>query len=236
MNYDPTTIDEQGRCICQICQRSFKWITPSHLSKHNTTVEQYKEQFPNAALASSEARARMKYTKSSLFKPEQDEPLFLKDEEPDEQKDDSEDSISLEELDSQPCFTQIEELNIPEIRVSMDEEEEEKEEDPHIPRGKRDILRYLKMIFPNLQNNFFIDKCDKQGRLLYQIVTDMADPVEKIDFEFPNAFWHNPGWPDSLSTREFKLKEDGWRIWTFNSVSPSFEEIQKHIEEFRFED
>lgn len=44
-------VEENGSVVCQICGDEFKSITNTHLeSKHNCTVKEYKERFPNAKI------------------------------------------------------------------------------------------------------------------------------------------------------------------------------------------
>lgn len=212
---DDKSVDEQGRCVCQLCNKPFHQITPTHLLKsHQMTTEAYRQQFPEATLTSTTFRAKQRYSHTEVFK---SRPLV----------EEIEDQVSLEELDDEPCFTHVEELEIAGEFEKVGEPIT-KQVNLHIPRGKAEILSYLRMLFPNIQDNYIIDKINSTGHLVYQIVTDIADPVRKLDFEFPNAFWHNPGWPDPA--RDFKLLNDGWKILSFDSVAPALEDIQKKID------
>ena len=38
--------NEDGKVICQLCGAAYQRITPTHLEKHNTTVDEYRIQFP----------------------------------------------------------------------------------------------------------------------------------------------------------------------------------------------
>jgi len=42
--------------ICQICNKKFKAITPAHLRTHNTTMKEYRQEFPNAEIFSEVIR------------------------------------------------------------------------------------------------------------------------------------------------------------------------------------
>lgn len=37
--------DEDGKVICQVCKKSFHFITPRHLNLHNMTSNEYKEKY-----------------------------------------------------------------------------------------------------------------------------------------------------------------------------------------------
>lgn len=47
-----------SKVACEICQKSYSVITPSHLVKHEMTVSEYMEQFPDSRLISEEAAMR----------------------------------------------------------------------------------------------------------------------------------------------------------------------------------
>jgi len=47
MSY-PYTLMRKGKVVCQICGKELLIISPTHLKKHNLTVEQYQKRFPNA--------------------------------------------------------------------------------------------------------------------------------------------------------------------------------------------
>jgi very-short-patch-repair endonuclease len=66
------------------------------------------------------------------------------------------------------------------------------------------------------------------GRLFFEFISDIADPVLKVNVEFPQAFWHNRGaYEDPL--RDIKLEEYGWKVIRINSKSPSLKDIEEAI-------
>lgn len=55
-----------SQCTCEICGKTFKSITNTHLKQHGITVTDYKIKFPNAILTSSEISAKLSENAKSL--------------------------------------------------------------------------------------------------------------------------------------------------------------------------
>ena len=102
-------------------------------------------------------------------------------------------------------------------------------DDPSIPIEKLTIFKELKKFYPTLEINFAIEKFHPDGRMEYQYITDIGDPISKTDFEFPNVIWHNTSKRTDLQ-RDLKLIKDGWRIITIESTSPNIEEVKKNLD------
>jgi very-short-patch-repair endonuclease len=204
MSEEPKYLDEKGLVICQLCGKSMMTISPPHLYyKHNKmTVADYKKQFPNAPTFNDEFSARSKYGKEKLFKMKEKE------------------KIDTDLVFDDEAPPKIEELMIKEFSIDMPTM------DP-IQRIKIRILDHLKVMFPNIKQNYLIQKFDGQGKLMYEYISDFADPVSKINVEFPKTFWHNKGSFDNL--RNYKLEQDGWIIYEIMTLSASNEEIDKII-------
>ena len=60
-------------------------------------------------------------------------------------------------------------------------------------------------------------------------MSDLADPVRKIDFEFPDAFWHNPGFYYHNAVRIDRLTEAGWKVIKISGVDPDKDDLLKAI-------
>lgn len=206
--------DENDKVVCQICGKAFLVISPKHLSRiHGVKLAQYRIRYPDAPLSSEEFRSRGKFGKLHLFEKEskrKGEPVI-------------EDVITDEEpLVEEPEELGLEELEeVPEVIIKLPE----KKQDP-MSRTKSDILRFLKDTFYNIEPDYVIEILAPDGRLEYEFITDFADPILKIDFEFPRTFWHNEDRYKDLSRKE-KLHNGGWKVIEIHSISPSIDDLIK---------
>lgn len=196
-------LDEDGKVVCQICGKPFLVISPKHLMKiHSVTLSQYKIRYPDAPLSSEEFRSRGRFGKLGLFKKEtQEEGPIIED--------------IIEDVEKEEP---VEEPKKFEVVVDLP-----KKQDP-ISRTRRNILKFLRDIFYNTEQNYVIRKFHPDGRLEYEFITDFADPILKIDFEFPNAFWHNRDRYQDLSRKD-KLRSHGWKVIEISSPAPTIEDI-----------
>lgn len=97
-------------------------------------------------------------------------------------------------------------------------------------KNKIPILQYLHETYPHLENNYYIEKRHfHSDLLLYRFITDAADPVQKIIFDFPDAYWHNVDFPPAPHKHK-KLEEDGWKIYTFKGKYPTDKEVRISID------
>lgn len=198
---------------CEICGKEFQRITPMHLRTHGITIKEYKMKFPDSPLVSYTATGRKVAT---LF--EEQENKSIKTETIND--DDNEDTI-IDELDFD---------NIPDHDVVETYKDTDVGQVDFCSLQKDGVLEILKKFFSNVKKDFLIREKNFNGAILYECITDFADPVLKIDIEFPNAFWHNQE-PWQNSVREQKLKSFGWTIINIMSNAPTFEEINKIISE-----
>lgn len=208
----PLTDPTSGKVICQICGKPFLVISPTHLKKHNIdSYDTYTSRFPGAPLSTDEFKKRGSVGRKVKGHRE----LFADEMNP---------IIKVDELTIDDIEPEIEEIDIEKIF------EKDVPKDP-IQSVKRKILDTLKMYYANVQENYLIylrnpinDNIEKE------YITDFADPILKIDFEFPDTFWHNKEWcPDNM--RDFNLKQAGWKIIKIGSISPNNELIRNAIEE-----
>jgi len=219
--------DENKKVVCQICGKAFLVISPKHLSRiHGVTLAQYRTRYPDAPLSSEEFRSRGKFGKLHLFKKE--------DERKRKGKPATEDIIT----DGEPLVEELKELELEESKKLESEELEEipeviiklpeDKQDP-ISRAKNKILKFLKEIFSNVESNYIIRIFAPDGRLECEFISDFADPILKIDFEFPRAFWHNEDRYFDLA-RNVKLRNNGWKVIEVNSNNPSIGDLIKATE------
>lgn len=95
---------------------------------------------------------------------------------------------------------------------------------------KVQILTFLDGAFPKhiIENNFSIEKKSPCGNIMeYVILTDIAIPTLKLDFEFPNTYWHNQG--DHLYNRFQLLIADDWKIITISSKNPTIADVIEEL-------
>lgn len=202
------------KVICQICGKQYQVISPKHLQKHNLKYSEYKLRFPDAPLASSEFGTTSKYGKyKDVFSNDDDEVIIEEIEEIEKEfsgmKDpeiNSEDEIDIDKLTK----------TIREFKDPMQER-------------KMLVLDHLKSFFSNVQQNYVIQLTDGGGKLHHEFITDFADPILKINIEFPDVFWHNSGVIDL--NRDNKLKTYGWKIIKIYGNNPTHSTIAKTISE-----
>ena len=91
------------------------------------------------------------------------------------------------------------------------------------------VLDELKRFLPDIQKSYAIRSLYPVTNIvIFEFMTDFADPLRKIDIEFPNTFWHHRDVADTA--RKSKLKELGWRIVELQTDSPTRQEIEKAFE------
>lgn len=236
-------LEPKEKIKCLVCGEMFPIITPSHLmKKHQMSLKDYKEKFPEAPISSAQYKAKQKFLKGSLFtKEEKGEPII--------------DEIDLGNLTlktESKIDTEIEDIK------SRDEVPEEKElfkeliskqgrreevivkelgirklpriqPQPQVTPDKKRILEFLQKIFPatSVINNFMIEKFHRDGTLEYQFVTDIAITSKNIDLEFTKCFWHNS--QDTNPNRKHKLERDGWTIIEIREPSPPIDVIKSYL-------
>ena len=96
---------------------------------------------------------------------------------------------------------------------------------------KLQILEYLDVAFPKniVENNFLAEKKSMCGSIMeYVLLTDIAIPSLKIDFEFPNTYWHNL--TDHLYNRSIVLVDDSWKIVNIMTANPTVLDVIEALE------
>lgn len=194
--------EETGKVNCQICGKPFLVISPRHLSGHNIKYSEYKLRFPDAPLSCEEFGVVSKYGK--------EKDMFSEDEE-----------VVIEEtfLDE----PEVEEIVIDNVLVNVNSKADE------IDRIKGRVFDHLRTFFSNIKSNYMIREKLIDGTLELEFITDFADPVLKVDVEFPDTFWHNiPQYDDP--SRDRKLEAKGWKIITIKGNNPKYEDIKNAVE------
>lgn len=204
MNY----YTEEGLAICQICNKGFHFITANHLNLHGITVQDYHERYPGAPLFRKGFYDKPRHTKKKKFKPV--EPVI-------------EELSNFEVDDNFENDGIITELSKCKLKTSSGPKRTDPMDD------KLDIIGYLKMKFTEIKNNYVITKMLSGGSLEYQFVTDMADPISKVVFEFPRAFWHNSQIGVAEHVKYQILKSKGWRVVVINSTMPRIKDVVEEL-------
>jgi uncharacterized Zn finger protein (UPF0148 family) len=208
--YSYPLFDENGKVNCQICGKPFMVISPRHLSgKHKIQYGEYKLRFPDAPLSSAEFTAKSKYGKvKGIF----------------------DEDVEIEEI--QYIEKEFEGIGDPDIHdeVEIDigklTETIRRYKDP-MQEKKGKILDHLKTFFSNIQQDYVVQLIDGGGRLNEEYITDFADPILKVNIEFPGTFWHNQGVIDLM--RDEKMKMYGWKIIHIHGQAPSLQKITEII-------
>lgn len=202
--------EKTGKVNCQICGKPFSIISPRHLKKHNVTHSEYKLKFPDAPLANEE------FAVKSLYGRNKDMFVTNKHDEPDNYTLTDDSIIGEEEIVDKEVIT---------VKVIKTDT---KPLDPVASMKKR-IFNHLSMYLNNIRQNYFIEEKTLGGMTKFRYVSDFADPVLKINVEFPDAFWHNQdAFVDPL--REEKLKSGGWKVIKIKGTAPSLEKIEKCLQ------
>jgi hypothetical protein len=92
---------------------------------------------------------------------------------------------------------------------------------------KSKILDHLRTFFSNIQQDYMIKLIDGGGKLHNEFITDYADPVLKINIEFPDVFWHNQGVIDL--NRDEKMQRYGWKVIKISGNNPTGPKITETI-------
>ena len=217
--YDYEPFSEDGKVVCQICGKSFLVISPRHLGTHNITYSEYKLRFPDAPLSCEEFNARGKYGKEKR--------IFVEDElkkfdEPIVEQNEIKEDDDIPEHDVNPTID--EEIDFEQVLETV------KPKSLDICDTSKDaVLDCLRAFFTNIKKDYMIQIFGPNNALEFEYITDFADPVLKINVEFPNAFWHNRmAYVDA--SRDEKLKGYGWKIIKINSRAPNPSNIIKVIQ------
>jgi len=223
-------VNDEGKVICQICGRPFLVISVTHLKKHGITLGQYRTRYPDMPISSKEFKMRGKFGRMGLFKQgsKVSEDIITDDDLP-EKKAEHVTGPVVEDLPEEKA----EQVTAPVIEGLPEEKVEQvtetvKEPSNPITRKKREILDYLKGIYSTVQENYFIQKVDLEGHLKYEFITDFADPLLKIDFEFPDTFWHNKDRYVDTRRNEI-LRSDGWKIIEIRSNCPTLKMLEEAV-------
>jgi len=201
-------VDEDGKVLCQLCGKPCQIITPRHLGLHSITFADYKKQFPKAPISSKEFNARSVYGR--------EKGIFVKK--------------TLDELENTGVFDKEDEIAVleePEISQLIIEEVTDTSKDI-CNISKNRILDFLRTLFTNIKKDYLIQVFTPDKQLVFETISDFADPVRKINIEFPKTFWHNQDVYIKPS-RNVLLKQEGWTVIEIKSKSFNLQEVENII-------
>lgn len=200
--------DEKGKVVCQICGKSFLTISPRHLKSHNVLYGDYYKRFPNAPKSGDEFAARSKYGKDkTIFKEqEESEPIIGND----------------IYVDEEPI--------IDELPIQREVERISKKSSP-MQMMKNRLIDHLRLYFVNVEQDFLIRHFDKNSKdLVFEFISDFADPILKVVIQFPDTFWHNVDYYTDLN-KNLKLEQAGWKVLEISGVSPTADDVDEVLKE-----
>lgn len=206
--------DEDGKVICQVCKKSFHFITPRHLNLHNMTSNEYKEKY-NAPVfrknfyVEGQKRGRKTFIeKEESVKKIQPVEIILN-------KPIIEELVEFKECDE---IKNLSVNKVQKIKNHLDPMED-----------KNDIVDFLKTIYRGIEINSFITKYDKNNSIIYSYMTDIIDRKSKTIFDFPNSFWHNTQTGISNHIKKRMLEDDGWNFVEITATMPRLHHIREKI-------
>lgn len=197
--------DEDGKVICQVCQKSFHFITPRHLNLHNITSDEYKEKYNTPLFRKDFYTEGKKRGRPSTIEKHPVEILLNKP--------------VIEELVEFKECDEIKDLSVNKVQKVKNHL------DPM--EDKNDIIDFLKTIYKDIEINTFITKHDKNGCIVYSYMTDIIDRKSKTIFDFPNSFWHNVQVGVSNHIKKRMLENDGWKFVEITVTMPRLHHIRE---------
>lgn len=219
-SYPYPFVTEKGKVVCQICGKDYLIISPRHLKTHNLTFDEYKLRFPEAPISSKEFNKLGKIGKDKNVFVEQELASIENEEKKIKQM--LEEDVDIPEKDVEPTIDQ-------EIDFEKVYEESPQKDKDNFSLTKNKILDHLRAFYTNVKKDYMIQIFDIQNHLLFEFISDFADPVLKVNIEFPNTFWHNRMAYEDVN-RDRRLAEYGWKVIRIKTQAPQFKDIQDALE------
>jgi len=199
---------KMGSVICQLCGVELTYINARHLKfKHNISILEYKEKFPEAPLTGEKFSVTQKYKSNKKLFVEEKSTVVAEI----PNYDVIEDKQAIEELEIE---------NLTETTQSID----------ICDRSKDQLLKFLRNFYIDIRKDFLIQIRSPNGDIQQEIITDFADPELQIDIEFPDTFWHNV---QIDPTRKTKLELAGWKVIEVRGKNPNLKDIETELNKVR---
>ncbi len=200
---------EDGKIICQICKKSFHFITPRHLSLHgDITLDEYKEKYSAPIFRKDFYTEGAKRGRKSSTTKEHTVEIILN-------KPIVEELIEFQDND---IIKNLSVNKVKKIKNHLDPMED-----------KNDIIDFLKTIYKTIETNTYITKYDKNGSIIYSYITDIIDRKSKTIFNFPFSFWHNMETGISPHVKKRMLESDGWNIIEITTSMPRLHNVKEKL-------
>lgn len=201
--------DENGKVICQICQKSFHFITTRHLNLHNITLDEYKEKYNAPIFRKDFYTEGMKRGRKNISDNNKQEVEIILNKPVVEELIEFQDSETIKNLSTN---------KVQKVKNHLDPMED-----------KNDIIDFLKTLYKSIEVNTFITKYDKNGSIVYSYMTDIIDRKSKTIFNFPNSFWHNVQVGISTHVKKRMLESDGWKFIEITATMPRLHHIREKL-------
>lgn len=213
-------MSEKTKVQCRICKQDFFSISHLHLKTHNTNISTYKLRFPGAPIHSSAKIIQ------NMSRPLKSKSFIRKELNRIEEINRDKYTKKQPEKEIVKKVTPVYRSQIKEIIKKRQDSKLSKKNLVKFPDTKEILFLKLKELYPNLVNNYLIEKFSFLGMLEYSLITDMADPYRKIIFDFPKTIWHNQDRFLDFS-KNTKLINDGWTINKCDDTNPTITNLKK---------
>jgi hypothetical protein len=203
--YQYELLSKSQKVICQVCGKEFMNLA-LHVKSHNITIKEYKIKFPDAPIVSPLTKIIKKNIKYDILVNDEKIPV---NEITDDERDlnipttDVNPIIDKEIIFNNKIYTSDNLKNIDICTFNKDK-----------------MLNFLKLYFKNIEKDYMIREYSIDNKLLYEVISDFADPILKINIEFPNAFWHN-SMTYNNPLRKSILESYGWKVLELKNTNIS---------------
>ncbi|HKJ81508.1 MAG TPA: MucR family transcriptional regulator, partial [Ignavibacteriaceae bacterium] len=207
--YPHPFFDENGKIFCQECGKTYLVMSPRHIQKHDMSFKEYRDKYPEAPVSSKEFDSKSKYGKEKQ--------IFAKQ--------------ILDEFDNYEKIEEVEVFEDPDVNeLAIDEIYSDEAGSTDIcDTSKNKILDHLRYFFTDIKKDYTIAIHSPTQHLLFETISDFADPYNKINIEFPKCFWHNQD-EYTLENRKRILEQYGWKVIIVKSHAPTFKIIRTTLE------
>lgn len=228
---------KDGRVNCQECGQPFKGITDKHLKvRHDMSLREYARKYKGYPLTGIKlGRISREDQVTIIIRDDKGKQRYL--------------ASTVKDFFTDKIKTQLEEIfeankeKVKNKKVSMDELRNSIGGYMDIPLAplhdsKEVILKYLKRKFPDIVPNYHIRKTtvlDDIGAqtVIFDYVTDMSIPSQKVDISFVEVFWHNDSAPVPNRTKRYlDLLSVGWKTLEIKGKLLDKKDVLKKVLEF----
>lgn len=191
--------DDGSKIICQYCLKEMKMITITHLSKHDMTFDDYKIKYPDAPTRIKQSSVK---------------------------KDNSSTVIDMRDLsrskniiqETKKLKSKVDDYSGLKIDRPSDDNLELKSIDS--------VYKTLRKIFPNIQKNYIFKKLNRDGNILYTVMTDFGDVKKRIMIDFGGMNWNVKTPLLTKSRKKELLSESKWKYINIDAKTITANDIK----------